>query len=119
MARYLFWLHDKDRKGVPIDKTILKMADEISRDLARYRQEEVDCESTSNAMLQSAVEAASQATQNSRIENPPGYLTSVYKRIVDKFLLRKQRLVLVDDSFLERTSKDPNHLKIRFRIASL
>jgi RNA polymerase sigma factor (sigma-70 family) len=101
MARYRFWLHDKDRKGRPIDRTILKIADEIGPDLARYRQEEVDCESTSNAMLQSAVEAASQAARNSRIENPPGYLTAVYKRIVDKFLSRKQRLVPVDDSFLE------------------
>jgi RNA polymerase sigma factor (sigma-70 family) len=47
------------------------------------------------------VEAASQATQNSTIENPPGYLTSVYKRIVDKFLARKKRLVPADDSLLE------------------
>jgi RNA polymerase sigma factor (sigma-70 family) len=101
MARYRFWVHDKDRKGRPIDQTILKAADEIGSDLALYRQEEVDCESTSNAMLQSAVEAASQATLNSKIENPPGYLTSVYKHIVDKFLARKKKLVPVDDSFLE------------------
>jgi RNA polymerase sigma factor (sigma-70 family) len=101
MTRYRFWVHDKDRKGRPIDETILKAADEIGPDLARYREEEVDCESTSNAMLQSAVEAASHAKLNSEIENPPGYLTSVYKRIVDKFLARKKKLVPVDDSFLE------------------
>jgi RNA polymerase sigma factor (sigma-70 family) len=35
------------------------------------------------------------------IDNPPGYLTSVYKRIMDKLLARKKRLVPVDDSFLE------------------
>jgi RNA polymerase sigma factor (sigma-70 family) len=67
----------------------------------RHRQKEVDCESTSNRNLPSAVEAASQATQNSTIENPPGYLTSVYKRIADKFLARKKRLAPADDSFLE------------------
>ena len=101
MARYRFWVHDKDRKGRPIDETILKAADEIGPDLARYRQEEVDCESTSNAMLQSAVEAVSQAKLNSKIGNPHGYLTSVYKHIVDKFLARKKKIVPVDDSFLE------------------
>jgi RNA polymerase sigma factor (sigma-70 family) len=100
MARYRFWLYKKDRKGRPIDKAILKVAEEIGPDLAPYGQKEVDGESSSNGTLQSAVEAASQATQNSTIENPPGYLTSVYKRIVDKFLARKKRLVLYD-SFLE------------------
>jgi RNA polymerase sigma factor (sigma-70 family) len=101
MARYRFWVHNKDRHGRPIDKGILKAADEIGPDLARYRQEEIDCESTSNSMLQSAVEAASQANHASPIQNPLGYLTSVYKHIVDRFLARKKRLVPVEDSFLE------------------
>jgi RNA polymerase sigma factor (sigma-70 family) len=35
------------------------------------------------------------------IDNPPGYWTSVYRRILDKFLARKKRLVPADDSFLE------------------
>lgn len=101
MARYRFWVHDKDRKGRQIDEEILKAADEIGADLARYRQQEIDCESTSNSILQSAVEAASQANSSTQIENPPGYLTSVYKHIVDKFLARKKKIVPVDDSFLE------------------
>jgi hypothetical protein len=29
MARYRFWLFKKDRKGRPIDKAILKIAEEI------------------------------------------------------------------------------------------
>jgi hypothetical protein len=101
MARYRFWLYKKDRKGRPIDKPILKIGEKIGPDLAPCGQKEVDCESPSNEILQSAVEAASQATQSSTIENPPGYLTSLYKRIVDKFLPRKKRLVSIDDSFLE------------------
>jgi RNA polymerase sigma factor (sigma-70 family) len=100
MARYRFWLYKKDRKGGPTDKAILKMSEEIG-DLAPYGQKEVDCESTSNGMLKSAAEAASQVRQNSTIENPPGYLRSVYKRIIDKFLARKKRFVPADDSFLE------------------
>jgi RNA polymerase sigma factor (sigma-70 family) len=109
MARYRFWLQKKDRNRRPIDKAILNLADEIGPDLARYRQEEIDRESTSKAVLQSAVEAASQATQNSRIENPPGYLTSVYKRVVDKFLARKKTLVPADDSFPEDLSDSKKH----------
>jgi RNA polymerase sigma factor (sigma-70 family) len=90
----------KGRKGRPIDKAILEIAESIGPVLAPFGQKEVDCESTSNGMLQSVVEAASQA-QNSTIENPPGYLTSVCKRIVDKFLARKKDWFRPDDSFLE------------------
>src|SRR5438128_63540 len=72
MARYRFWIHDKDRKGQPLDQNVLKTAEEIAPALTRYRQQEIDCESTSNDMLQSAVEAASKATRKNHIENPPG-----------------------------------------------
>jgi RNA polymerase sigma factor (sigma-70 family) len=100
MAPYRFWINDKDTKGQPLDEGLLKTAKEIAPTLTRYRQQEIDCESTSNEMLQSA-EAASKATRRNHIDNPPGYLTSIYKRIVDKFLDRKQKLVPVDDEFLE------------------
>ena len=85
MARYRFWIHDKDRKGQPLDENILKTAEEIAPTLTRYRRQEIDCESTSNDILQSAVEAASKAKRRNHVDNPPGYLTSIYKRIVDKF----------------------------------
>ena len=101
MARYRFWIHDKDRKGQPLDENILKTAEEIAPTLTRYRRHEIDCESTSNDILQSAVEAASKAKRRNQVDNPPGYLTSIYKRIVDKFLDREQKLVPVDDAFLE------------------
>lgn len=101
MARYRFWIHDKDRKGQPLDENILKTAEEIAPTLTRYRRQEIDCESTSNDILQSAVEAASKAKRRNHVDNPPGYLTSIYKRIVDKFLDRQQKLVPVDDAFLE------------------
>jgi RNA polymerase sigma factor (sigma-70 family) len=100
MAPYPFGLHDKDKEGRPLDKTNFKIAEEIGPDFARYRQEKVDGESTSNA-LQSPAEAASQAGRNSKTESSLGYLTPVYKRIVNKFLARKKGLVPVNDSFLE------------------
>jgi RNA polymerase sigma factor (sigma-70 family) len=101
MTRYRFWIHDKDRKGQPLDENILQTAEELAPTLTRYRRDELDCESTSNDMLQSAVEAASKAKRSNHVENPHGYLTSIYKRIVDKFLDRHQKLVPVDDAFLE------------------
>jgi RNA polymerase sigma factor (sigma-70 family) len=101
MTRYRFWIHDKDRKGQPLDENILQTAEELAPTLTRYRRDELDCESTSNDMLQSAVEAASKAKRSNHVENPPGYPTSIYKRIVDKFLDRHQKLVPVDDAFLE------------------
>ena len=101
MARYRFWFHDKDKKGQPLDADILKAAEEIAPMLTRYRQQEIDCESTSNEILQAAVEAASKATRKNRIANPAGYLASVYKRFVDKSLEHKKKLISVDDVFLE------------------
>ena len=101
MARYRFWIHDKDRKGRPLDEEIVKTAETIAPTLTRYRQQEIACESISNDMLQSAVEAASRARRTNPIKNLPGYLTHIYKRIVDKFLDREQKLVPVEDDLLE------------------
>jgi RNA polymerase sigma factor (sigma-70 family) len=101
MARYRFWIRDKDRTGQPIDESILKTAEEMAPTLTRYRQQEIDCESTSNDMLQAAVEAASKATTRDQIENRHGYLASIYRRIVDKFLERDKKFVPVDEDFLE------------------
>ena len=101
MFRYRFWIHKKDGKGRPLDENIVKAAEEIAPTLARYRQHEIRCESTINAMLQSAVEAASKARRSKPLDNPIGYVSFIYKRIVDRFLNRKKKLVTVDDSFLE------------------
>ena len=101
MAQYPSWIHDKDKRGQPLDKSILKAAEDIGQSLVRYRRQELDSESTAHAILQTAVEAASKANRTAQIENPPGYLTSVYKRIVDKFLSRQKKLVPVDDNYLE------------------
>ena len=101
MARYQFWIHNKDKNGQPLNEKILKAAEDVSSTVTRYRQQEIGCESTANDILQSAVEAASKATRNGRIENPPGYITSVYKRFVDKFIDHHEKLVPVDSEFLE------------------
>jgi RNA polymerase sigma factor (sigma-70 family) len=101
MAHYQFWFHDKDKKGRPLDKNILRAAEEIAPSLARYRKREIDSESTSNDLMQEAIEAASDATRKNPIANPAGYITSIYKRFVDKSLTHKRKLIPVDDEFLE------------------
>jgi RNA polymerase sigma factor (sigma-70 family) len=101
MAHYRFWFHDKDRKGRPLDKNVLKTAEEIAPILTNYRYEEIDSKSTCNEMLQEAVEAASRATRRHFIENLAGYIARIYKRIVDHFLDHKNKVVPVDDDFLE------------------
>jgi len=101
MARYRFWFNDKDRNGQPLDKNVLETAEKIAPVLTRYRHQEIDCESTCNDMLQEAVEAASRAARNNPIANLAGYLARIYKHIVDKFLERKNKLIPVEDEFLE------------------
>ncbi len=100
MFRYKFWIHKKDSKGRPLDEKIVKAAEEIAPTLARYRQHEIRCESAANALLQSAVEAASNAKRAKPLDNPIGYLSFIHKRIVDRFLKGKKKLVAVDDAFL-------------------
>ena len=101
MARYRFWFHDKDRNGQPLDQNVLKTAEEIAPVLTNYRYEEIDSKSTCNEMLQEAVEAASSATRRHFIANLAGYIARIYKRIVDQFLDHKNKVVPVDDEFLE------------------
>ena len=88
MARYRFWIHDKDEDGKPLDAEIVKAAEEIAPTLADYRRKELRDKSTANTLLQSAVEASSRAKHAHPIENPTGYVTFVYRRLVDKFLCR-------------------------------
>jgi len=102
MARYQFWFHDKDRKnGQPLDEKVLKTAEEIAPILTNYRYEEIDSKSTCNEMLQEAVEAASRAARRHVIANLAGYIARIYKRIVDRFLDHKNKVVSVEDDFLE------------------
>ena len=109
MARYRFWIHDKDDKGKPLDEKLVKAAQEAAPTLTRYRQDEINCESTTNRILQSAVQAASRAQRSGPIENPIAYLTFVYKRLVDKLLSREKKVVPVDDSFLEDLANSKPH----------
>jgi O-6-methylguanine DNA methyltransferase len=62
--------------------------------------ERTSLQATANRLLQSAVEAASKAKRTRPIENPTGYVTFAYRRLVDKFLRRQSRIVPVDDAFL-------------------
>jgi RNA polymerase sigma factor (sigma-70 family) len=101
MARYRFWFHDRDKNGQPLDAKILQVAQEIAPKLCRYRQSEIDSDATANDLLQSAIEAASDATRRRAIENPAYYLASTYKHLVDRFLDRSKQLITVDDDFLE------------------
>ena len=98
---YRFWFHNKDDKGRPLDERLLKAAEEIAPALTRYREEELDCESTANELLQAAIEAGSKAKRTRPIENPIAYITSVYHRFVDNRLDRLNKVVLVDDEILE------------------
>jgi RNA polymerase sigma factor (sigma-70 family) len=101
MERYKFWFHDRDKKGQPLDENLLKTAEEIAPLLTRYRRDEIDCESTANDLLQDAIEAASNSIRKNRVANTAGYLVSIYKRFVDKYLERKKRLIPLDDQFIE------------------
>jgi len=46
MASYRYWIHGKDREGEPLDENTVRAAEEIAPLLTRYRQQEIDCEST-------------------------------------------------------------------------
>jgi len=101
MGRYRFWIHKKDAQGKPLNEQLVTAAEEAAPTLARYRQQEINCESTTNQLLQAAVEAASKAERQVPIRNTIGYITFVYKRLVDRFLDRENKVVPVEDSFLE------------------
>jgi RNA polymerase sigma factor (sigma-70 family) len=101
MRHYKFWFHDRDKRGQPLNESILKTAEKIAPLLTRYRMNEIDCVSTCNEILQEAVEAASHASQRNPIASPAKYLRSIYKRLVDKHIERKKKLIPSEDLLLE------------------
>src|SRR5262245_8229360 len=106
MFRYRFLIHTKDTKGRRIAETLVRADEAIAPELARYRQREIRCESATNSMIQSAVEIASKAKRVRPLENPVAYLTFIYKRVVDRSLNRKRKLVPVGDDVLEELMND-------------
>jgi RNA polymerase sigma factor (sigma-70 family) len=101
MRHYKFWFHERDKRGQPINESILKSAEKIAPLLTRYRIYEIDCLSTCNEILQEAVEAASHASHRNPIANPAKYLRPIYKRLVDKHIERKKKLMPSEDLLLE------------------
>src|ERR1700739_3860747 len=102
MGRYQFWIYDKDDEGRPLDETIVKTAEEIRSIVSQYRQQEIDCDSTVNTMLQCAVEAASKASRKNKIRNPKGYLVTVYHRLFDDFFDEQRQWVPPADVVFEQ-----------------
>src|SRR5207249_12135965 len=98
MGRYHFWIYDKDEQGLPLDEIIVRTAEEIHPTLIQYRQKEIDCDSTVNTILQSAVEATSKASRTNKIRNPRAYLVSVYHRLVDNLLDQRQHYMPTEDA---------------------
>ena len=100
-SRYTLWIADRDESGSPVDPTFVSAAYDLAPRLFSYRQEEIGCESVTATLIQASVNAASRAAHSVAIENPFGYLLTVFTRKVDRFLSRSQTEVPVEDEFLE------------------
>src|ERR1700709_352370 len=100
-SRYTLWIADRDENGSPVDRAFVSAAYDLAPRLFSYRQEEIGCESVTATLIQASVNAASRAAHSVAIENPFGYLLTVFTRKVDRFLARSQTEVPVDDEFLE------------------
>ena len=103
MPKYRFWIHSKDRDGRPLEDAIVQAAENNVAMLTHYRENEIGCESTINALLQTVVESASKAHRRRPIRNPAAYLLSCYQHAADKFLDRERRMVSMDTASLELT----------------
>jgi DNA-directed RNA polymerase specialized sigma24 family protein len=100
-SRYTLWIADEDENGIPVDSRFVAAAYDLAPKLFSYRQSEINCESATATLIQASVNAASRAAQSVAIENPFGYLLTVFTRKVDRFLSRSQIEVSVEDDFLE------------------
>lgn len=100
-SRYTLWIADRDEKGAAVDPAFIDAAYQLAPRLFSYRQEEIGCESVTATLIQSSVNAASRAARSSAVENPFGYLLTVFMRKVDRFLSRSQTELPVTDDFLE------------------
>lgn len=100
-SKYALWISDSDKSGAPVNQIFIDAAYELAPRLFTYRQEEIGCESVTATLIQSSVNAASRAAARGVVDNPLGYLLTVFVRKVDQFLSRSQMEVTVADDFLE------------------
>ena len=101
LSHYALWISDKDESGALVDPKFVSAAYDLAPRLFSYRHEEIGCESVTATLIQASVNAASRAAHSVAIENPFGYLLTVFTRKVDRFLSRSQTEVPVNDEFLE------------------
>ncbi len=100
-SRYTLWIADRDENGNPVDPKFISAAYDLAPKLFNYRQEEIGCESVTASLIQSSVNSASRAKHSIQVENPFGYLLTVFTRKVDRFLSRSQTELPAEDEFLE------------------
>jgi DNA-directed RNA polymerase specialized sigma24 family protein len=100
-SRYTLWIAGRDESGAAVDPAFIDAAYRLAPRMFSYRQEEIRCESVTATLIQSSVNAASRAAHGGAVENPFGYLLTVFMRKVDRFLSRSQTEVTVADDFLE------------------
>lgn len=103
-AHYALWISNRDEEGAPVDPQFIQAAYTLEPILFRYRRRELGCESVTATLIQSAVNSASRAAHSQPIENPTGYLLTVFTRKVDKYLTISGFEVAVEDDFIEDLS---------------
>jgi RNA polymerase sigma factor (sigma-70 family) len=101
LSHYTLWIADKDESGASVDPKFISAAYDLAPKLFAYRQEEIGCESVTASLIQASVNSASRAKHTLQVENPFGYLLTVFTRKVDRFLSRSQTEMPVEDEFLE------------------
>jgi hypothetical protein len=115
-GKYQLWLSSVDRNGKQIHPDVLAAAKEIGNNFFAYRHGEIQCESLANSIVQNTVEWTSRrhkrkAIANSREDHLHRYLTTAYRRNVDKFLLRQSRIMPVGSERLERSAQHRRHCR--------
>jgi DNA-directed RNA polymerase specialized sigma24 family protein len=104
-GKYQLWLSNRDKAGEPIDPAILQAAQKIGNYFFAYRRGDLQCESTANSLAQDAVESISHAIKKRSVPptHMPGYLFLAYKRLVNRYLTKQSKSVLVSPrGMLER-----------------
>jgi DNA-directed RNA polymerase specialized sigma24 family protein len=101
-ARAFFWISPTDERGIPVDKEFAEAAYRKANHLRRYRSRELRDEAIRANLVETAVYKCSRAQREEPLGDIAGYLFLTFKRLVDEWIARDQRIQHHPDVQLDR-----------------
>lgn len=116
-SRAFFWISPTDERGIPVDKRFADAAYRKANDLRRYRSRELRDDAIRANLVETAVYRCSRAEREEPLTDVAGYLFRTFKRLVDEWIVRDQRIQHHPDEQLDRYNSPSSFVDVEEAVA--